>query len=86
MGARSSWKGVFFVAFPHLRKAIAEKQPIKTNARACTIIPSFVGAKFLVHNGKNYIPISVSEEMVGHKLGEFVPTRKPFHYRQTKNK
>ncbi len=42
--------------------------------------------KFLVHNGKHHIPLTVTEEMVGHKLGEFAPTRKPFRYRLTKNK
>ncbi len=52
-----------------------QKSPIKTWARACTIIPEFVGHTFMVHNGKNHIKVLVSEEMVGHKLGEFAPTR-----------
>ena len=51
------------------------KQPIKTWARACTIVPEFVGHTFMVHNGKNHIKVFVTEEMVGHKLGEFAPTR-----------
>ncbi|HID77255.1 MAG TPA: 30S ribosomal protein S19 [Planctomycetaceae bacterium] len=51
------------------------KQPIKTWARACTIIPEFVGHTFLVHNGKAHVKVFVTEEMVGHKLGEFAPTR-----------
>src|SRR4051812_41369684 len=55
-------------------------------ARACTILPTFVGLNFLVHNGKDYIPVNVTEEMVGHKLGEFAPTRKRFTYRFTKAK
>jgi ribosomal protein S19 len=55
-------------------------------ARSCTILPSFVGLKFLVHNGKEYIPVHVTEEMIGHKLGEFSFTRKRFTYRFTKNK
>ena len=50
--------------------------PIKTWSRNSTIIPEFVGHSFLIHNGKSFIPITVSEEMVGHKLGEFSPTRK----------
>ncbi len=51
------------------------KEPIKTWARACTIVPEFVGATFLVHNGKTHIKVFVTEDMVGHKLGEFAPTR-----------
>lgn len=50
-------------------------QPIRTWARACTIVPEFVGHTFMVHNGKNHIKVFVTEEMVGHKLGEFAPTR-----------
>jgi small subunit ribosomal protein S19 len=50
--------------------------PIKTWARDCTIIPEFVGFTFLVHDGKAFIPVKIREEMVGHKLGEFVPTTK----------
>jgi small subunit ribosomal protein S19 len=51
------------------------KEPIKTWARACTIIPEFVGYTFLVHNGKMFHKVFVSEDMVGHKLGEFSITR-----------
>jgi small subunit ribosomal protein S19 len=51
------------------------KQPIKTWARRCTIIPEFVGYTFLVHNGKIFHKVFVTEDMVGHKLGEFSPTR-----------
>lgn len=52
-----------------------KKNAIKTWSRASTIIPEFVGLTFLVHNGKKFIPVFVTEEMVGHKLGEFSPTR-----------
>jgi small subunit ribosomal protein S19 len=51
------------------------KEPIKTWARACTVVPEFVGYTFMVHNGKNHLKVLVTEEMVGHKLGEFAPTR-----------
>lgn len=51
------------------------KDAIKTWARRCTIIPEFVGHTFMVHNGKQHVKVFVSEEMVGHKLGEFAPTR-----------
>lgn len=52
-----------------------KKDPIKTWARACTILPEFVGHTFMVHNGKVFVKVFVTEEMVGHRLGEFSPTR-----------
>lgn len=52
-----------------------KKEPVKTWARACTILPEFVGHTFMVHNGKVFIKVFVTEEMVGHRLGEFSPTR-----------
>ena len=52
-----------------------EKRVLKTWARASTISPEFVGHTISVHNGKNFIPVYISENMVGHKLGEFAPTR-----------
>ncbi len=51
------------------------KEPVRTWARACTISPEFVGHTFLVHNGRTHISVYVTEDMVGHKLGEFAPTR-----------
>jgi small subunit ribosomal protein S19 len=78
--ARSVWKGPFVE--PSLLKKVEKsknltnKPPIKTWSRKSTIIPEFVGHSFLIYNGKKFIPISISEEMVGHKLGEFSPTRK----------
>ena len=51
------------------------KDAIKTWARACTIVPEFVGHTFMVHNGKIHMKVFVTEDMVGHKLGEFAPTR-----------
>jgi small subunit ribosomal protein S19 len=51
------------------------KEPIATWARACTIVPEFVGHTFMVHNGKAHLKVFVTEDMVGHKLGEFSPTR-----------
>lgn len=56
-------------------KARLDKKPIKTWSRRSTIIPSFVGLTFAVHNGRKFIPVYVTENMVGHKLGEFSPTR-----------
>ncbi|OGK20599.1 30S ribosomal protein S19 [Candidatus Roizmanbacteria bacterium RIFCSPHIGHO2_02_FULL_37_13b] len=51
------------------------KEPIKTWSRACQIAPDFVGSRFLVHTGNKFIEIFISESMVGHRLGEFAPTR-----------
>jgi len=50
-------------------------EPVKTWARRCTIVPEFIGQTFMVHNGKTFHKVLVSEDMVGHKLGEFSPTR-----------
>ena len=80
--ARSIWKGPY--VDPSLLKKVEKLKgqtntpPIKTWARKCTIIPEFVGHSFLIYNGKKFIPIRISEEMVGHKLGEFAPTRQFF--------
>ena len=76
--SRSVWRGPF--VDPSLIKKVEKlkgsinKAPIKTWSRKSTIIPDFVGHSFLIHNGKKFISIKVSEEMVGHKLGEFSPT------------
>lgn len=51
------------------------REPLKTWARDCTIVPEFVGCTFLIHNGKMFMKLYVTEDMVGHKLGEFAPTR-----------
>ena len=51
------------------------REPIKTWARACTVVPEFIGYTFMVHNGRQHVKVQVTEEMVGHKLGEFAPTR-----------
>jgi small subunit ribosomal protein S19 len=56
-------------------KETNDRKPIKTWSRRSTIFPEMIGLTFLVHNGKNFIPVYVSEQMVGHKLGEFSPTR-----------
>jgi small subunit ribosomal protein S19 len=77
--SRSSKKGPF-IDPKLLKKVLGQKQsgvktPIKTWSRACTISPDFVGHTFLVHQGRNFIEVFVNETMVGHKLGEFAPSR-----------
>ncbi|PPQ70003.1 hypothetical protein CVT24_003778 [Panaeolus cyanescens] len=83
---RSAWKGPYFVPFANLREALANHTPIYTQARACTILPNFVGVRFMVHNGRDYLPVLVTQDMVGHKLGEFSFTKKRFTYKASKNK
>ncbi|KOS23250.1 37S ribosomal protein S19 [Escovopsis weberi] len=76
---RSIWKGPNLVPLPIVKPKTPDEKvpPIRTQHRAATILPNFVGLKFEVHNGKDYLQIEVTEDMVGHKLGEFAPTRKP---------
>jgi small subunit ribosomal protein S19 len=77
--ARSLKKGPFIA--DHLMKKVeaarakGDNQVIKTWSRASTILPQMIGMTFGVHNGKTHVPVYVSEQMVGHKLGEFAPTR-----------
>ena len=77
--ARSVWKGPFveesLIKKVEKQKNETIKKPIKTWSRKSTIIPEFIGVSFLIYNGKKFIPITISEDMVGHKLGEFVLTR-----------
>ena len=80
--ARAVWKGPFveesLIKKVEKLKNVTNKKPIKTWSRKSTIIPDFVGFSFLIHNGRKFIPLTISEDMVGHKLGEFAPTR-TFH-------
>jgi small subunit ribosomal protein S19 len=77
--SRSTKKGPYVDA-KLLKKVLKQKDgglrdPIRTWARACTIVPEFIGHTFMVHNGKQHLKVFVTEDMVGHKLGEFAPTR-----------
>ena len=77
--ARSAWKGPFVDS--HLLKKAeivrekGSKEVIKTWSRRSTILPQFVGLTFGVYNGQKFVPVTVNEQMVGHKFGEFSPTR-----------
>jgi|TARA_B110000305_G_C18767854_1_gene328279 small subunit ribosomal protein S19 len=77
--ARSIWKGPFVDGY--LLKKVQDvaktgsRTAIKTWSRRSTILPQFVGLNFAVHNGKKFIPVFITEEMVGQKLGEYSPTR-----------
>ena len=76
---RAIWKGPFveesLIKKVEKQKNETNKKPIKTWSRKSTIIPEFVGVSFLIYNGKKFIQLTISEDMVGHKLGEFAPTR-----------
>ena len=77
--SRSSKKGPYIdeklMSKIKAQKAVGKKDPIKTWARSSQIPPEFIGHTFLVHNGKKFIEVYISELMVGHRLGEFSPTR-----------
>ena len=77
--SRSSKKGPYVdeVLYHKVTEALraSNRRAIKTWSRDCTIVPEFVGAKFEIHNGRKFIELYVTEDMVGHKLGEFAPTR-----------
>lgn len=77
--SRSSKKGPYIepslLKKVQAMKASDKKKPIKTWSRRSTIFPDFVGLTFEVHNGKTFVSVYVNEEMIGHKLGEFAPTR-----------
>jgi small subunit ribosomal protein S19 len=77
---RSVWKGPFVDLYLLKKAEVAQgegskRKPIKTWSRRSTVVPQFIGLTFDVYNGKKFIPVTVSDEMVGHKLGEFAPTR-----------
>ena len=80
--ARSVWKGPFVDGYllkkAETARSSGRKEPIKTWSRRSTILPQFVGLTFNVYHGRKFIPVMVTETMVGHKLGEFSPTR-TFH-------
>ncbi len=89
--ARSIKKGPFFDLYLLKKAETAQdaggRAPIKTWSRRSTILPQFVGLTFNVYNGHKFIPVSVNEDMVGHKLGEFSPTRTfPGHAADKKGK
>jgi small subunit ribosomal protein S19 len=86
--ARSIWKGPFFKS--NILKKVQKKetyQKLKIWSRGSTILPEFIGHSFEIHNGKNFLPLTVTDEMVGHKFGEFSSTRnKPKPKKGKKNK
>jgi len=77
--SRSQKKGPFVdeKLYRKVQKAdeAGSKEPIKTWARSCTVIPEFVGYTFMIHDGRRHVKVLMTEDMVGHKMGEFAPTR-----------
>ena len=81
--SRSKWKG----NFNYLKKNIKNKKDIiKSSARNLTIVPEFIGNMFMIHTGQHYKKIFIEKNMLGHKLGEFVPTRKKPKFEKKKIK
>ncbi|MBL4590193.1 MAG: 30S ribosomal protein S19 [Alphaproteobacteria bacterium] len=76
---RSIWKGPFVDGYLLKKvetvRASGKNTPIKTWSRRSTILPNMIGVTFAVHNGNKFIPVLVTDQMIGHKLGEFAPTR-----------
>jgi small subunit ribosomal protein S19 len=77
--SRSLKKGPYvderLVARVEKQKRGGSREPLKTWARDCTVVPEFIGQTFLVHNGRQFIKVYITEDYIGHKLGEFAPTR-----------
>ena len=88
--SRSDKKGPFVdeKLFRKVQKQMdaGTKEPIKTWARACTVVPEFIGYTFMVHNGRQHMKVFITEDMVGHKLGEFAATRNFRGHAGTKKK
>jgi small subunit ribosomal protein S19 len=83
---RSTWKIPFSEVVPFFNKTRAEGQAQKVWSRRSVVLPHFVNNSFLVHNGKTFVPIKVSEEMVGHKFGEFAVTRRRGAHKMNRKK
>jgi len=86
MATRSIWKGPFINNTFFQEISLSNKNTLKTTTRNTVILPFLIGKSILVHNGKFFIPVYILEEMVGHKLGEFVPTRLRHVYKPKKKK
>lgn len=86
MATRSIWKGPFISSSFFDEARLSNKNILKTSSRNIVILPFLIGKSVRVHNGKIFIPISITEEMVGHKLGEFVVTRLRHIYKPKKKK
>jgi len=84
--SRSLWKGPY-IKLALLKKVMKSKKKVfKTYSRGSVISPSFVGVRLRLHNGKSFLPLTVSEGHVGHKLGEFIATRAKFEHKKKKKK
>jgi len=83
--SRSVWKGPF-VELSVIKKIKSNRPNFKTRSRSCVILPQFIGKFIEIHNGIRFIRIEITEDMVGHKLGEFSPTRSRPKHKVKKNK
>lgn len=83
-GGRAVWKGPFFqMSLLNAIRQDTTQQGVRTQSRSSTVLPAMVGALLHIHNGREYMPVKIKEEMVGRKLGELVRTTKPWSFRAT---
>jgi len=80
--SRSKWKGPYV----HAELFLKYNKDVFTKSRSSLIVPSFIGKTFYIHNGKNFLKLLITEDMIGKKLGEFSPTRKNFTFKKKKLK
>ncbi|KAI9217211.1 mitochondrial 30S ribosomal protein S19 [Blastocladiella britannica] len=83
---RSLWRVPVVTPFPELASVIANGGAIKTDHRARLITPDLIGVQFQIHNGNSYVPVTVTEDMVGHKLGEFAASKKWVRFKDSQKK
>ena len=81
--SRAKWKGPF-VSYDLLQECRTTKSEVYTDSRESTVVPVLVGLTLNVHNGKGFSKVKITEAMIGHKLGEFSPTRKRFSFKKKK--
>ena len=81
--SRAKWKGPYLDNFL-ITEINNNKSNIKTTSRNSTVVPNFIGNYINVHNGKSFLKIKITENMIGRKLGEFAPTRKKFSFKKIK--
>lgn len=87
--SRAKWKGPFVpnkLLILHEEAKASKKTEIYTDLRKATVVPLFIGQTINIHNGKNFSKIKITSSMIGHKLGEFSPTRKKFSFKKKKIK
>ena len=84
--SRSAWKGPFIKLALFKKIVKSKKKVFKTYSRTSVISPSFIGVRLRLHNGKDFLPLTLTQDHIGHKLGEFVSTRVKFEHKKKRKK